>query len=182
MAVPRDHRRDDPQGLSVRKHKHFGLINRQCITADLIGGTRKKMQIFGDIGGLPSGFLEHFAGVAGLDAPDLFGMGRQEICQPDQMLAALGGGHIPPGTVQGRRCGFHSSVHIRIGGLWDAGPRQAGGGINAVKGRPIRGRAPLAINQHLQCFKFSHMPLPCFFPARLAEFYSKKGKLRRLSS
>ena len=88
-----------PQGLPVGKHKHIGLINRQCITADFIGRTRKEMQIFSDISGLPSGFLEHFAGIAGLNAPDLLRMRRQEICKPGQMLAALGWGHRPPWTV-----------------------------------------------------------------------------------
>jgi hypothetical protein len=49
-----------------------------------------------------------------------------------------------------------------MGRLWNTGPRLAGGRINAVKGRIVGGRTPLAINQHLQFLKFSHKRLHSF--------------------
>ena len=69
LRVPRHHSGHNAQRFALGKDEHVGLVDGQGLATDLVGATRKKVEKFGNILGLPTGFLEHLARIHRLRAP-----------------------------------------------------------------------------------------------------------------
>ena len=130
LAVPRDHRGHHTDRFAGGENEHVGFVDGQRLAVDLVGSPCKKVKIFSNIGCLPGRFFEHLSGVARLDPADLFGIGGQQIGQTVQRLAARGGRHLPPFSIQRPIGRAHRAVHILCGGFREAGPGFARGRID----------------------------------------------------
>lgn len=151
LRIPRHDGRDHPQRLAMGKDEHIRLVDGQRVTMDLVGTARIEMKELGDVIRLPAGLLEHLASVAGLDLAEPLGIRLQELRQTAQTMAALRRCHLRPRPlVAGGVRSAHRPVDILFGGFRDLGPDLAIGGRHGIETRPIAGRDPRPIDQHLK--------------------------------
>jgi hypothetical protein len=157
LGVPGDDGGDHADRLAHGHHQHVRLVDRQGGALDLVGQAGEVVIELGDVFDLAAGLPQQLAGIDGFDFRHAIGVLGDEVAQPMDQLAPLGGSELSPRPVGHRAMGgAHGAVDVAGIGGREAGPDLAGGRIDAVEPRAVAGFDQRAIDQHAVGFGITH--------------------------
>jgi hypothetical protein len=134
LRIPRHNRGHDAHGFAAQPHLHIRFVDGQVRPFDLVRQSGVIAVILGHIGDLRAGFANDLARIAGFQRGQSRGCSRNQISQPEQQLAARGGGHLWP--VPRRECPVrrtYSAVHVCRARLRHSRPGLSRRGVKAVE-------------------------------------------------
>lgn len=134
--VPGDDLTTDTNGLVAGIGEGLG-VSVNGLASDLIGPATVVAQAAGSIGNIDLGHGDGLAVIEGLDGSQGLHITLEEVGQLGKHTAAVRGGHLLPGTLEGLAGGLDSDVDILLGSLVDGGDGLFGGGVQGFEGLAV---------------------------------------------
>src|SRR5215218_5225369 len=146
-------RRDGPHhsnGLPPRVDEEVGLVRRDGLALDLVGGSGEVVVPLRQGLELTAHLPQELAVVGALYYGDVLRVLGEHVGEATHQPRPLGAGHLPPRPLVERRAGgAHRPVHVLIARLRHLRPHSARVGVYALEGLPRAGVHPLSTDEHL---------------------------------